>query len=678
MRTMNCKVSNRGGDLEFEGASPTKPFDVCSVFRKHRLVLGALSETRWKGCGTLRADEFLFLFSGLPEEAPVSLYGVSFVLGPSMQAAWRAAGSHVVYHSERLMKIKLLIKGRVFHVISVYAPTFRAKDEEKEKFYADLHALCAECKAGEELIVMGDFNARVGVRNTATGDTEVEGQDGDDRSLGDFGLPELSDNGRLLLDFCRSYGAKSLRVMSTKYKHKQYGTWQHNRTKQWHQIDHVLSKARTALLFRGVRRMPGLDFDSDHRLVRVSLHVMRVGKQPQGKNHGVQRDTRQRMPRLRVDKLQKPEVVESINDAFGELVEDAQAQDYAAWARGLRIICEQVLGEVDTVWRPEWQQAHSAELEQLAAVKHAAFLRKGEGPERLAEYKRICKANKRRVKQLLNKWWADTADHIQEAVDRKEPNHQYKGYQQLRRVFDTGRRAPCRIKDRTGQALNTRPERVQRWREHFSELLNVPTTVEAERLDTPQPVATNESLAAVSSFAEVMVATKSLNSGKAAGPDGIPAEVLKVLRPEHLRSLREIICRVWTGLEPMPQEWKDAYLVPIPKKGDRTKCGKWRGILLTSVPGKIFAKILNGRLVGHFENNGVLPESQCGFRSGRGTADMIYTLRMAIELGHVKKIPLYALFVDLMKAYDSVSRQGLWEILDTKGVPAHVVTLIQQ
>ena len=39
--------------------------------------------------------------------------------------------------------------------------------------------------------------------------------------------------------------------------------------------------------------------------------------------------------------------------------------------------------------------------------------------------------------------------------------------------------------------------------------------------------------------------------------------------------------------------------------------------------------------------------------------DMIFTLRMALELARVKKIDLHVVFDDLMKAYDSVNRNGL-------------------
>ena len=96
------------------------------------------------------------------------------------------------------------------------------------------------------------------------------------------------------------------------------------------------------------------------------------------------------------------------------------------------------------------------------------------------------------------------------------------------------------------------------------------------------------------------------------------------------------------------------------------------------MPGKVFARIVNGRLVRRFEQNQILPETQCGFRSGRGTADMIFTLRMALEVARAKHVPRYALFVDLMKAYDSVSRASMWQIMQRKSIPDHLVFLLQQ
>lgn len=84
----------------------------------------------------------------------------------------------------------------MFHVISVYAPTYRATDIEKEEFYQNLSKLRGKYKAGEELVVLGDFNARVGRRAPAG---NVDSEDLlTDTVRGLFGNPQLNDNGRLL------------------------------------------------------------------------------------------------------------------------------------------------------------------------------------------------------------------------------------------------------------------------------------------------------------------------------------------------------------------------------------------------------------------------------------------------------------------------------------------------
>ena len=86
---------------------------------------------------------------------------------------------------------------------------------------------------------------------------------------------------------------------------------------------------------------------------------------------------------------------------------------------------------------------------------------------------------------------------------------------------------------------------------------------------------------------------------------------------------------VWrTGV--VPQDWKDAELVPLYKKGDRMKCDNYRGVSLLSVPGKVLSLILLERLKKIIEPQ--LQEAQCGFRERRGTADQIWAVRQLVEV----------------------------------------------
>ena len=126
----------------------------------------------------------------------------------------------------------------------------------------------------------------------------------------------------------------------------------------------------------------------------------------------------------------------------------------------------------------------------------------------------------------------------------------------------------------------------------------------------------------------------------------------------------------------MISDWKNAVVVPVPKKGDLKCCDNWRGISLLDVVGKLFARIIQERLQSLAEK--VLAESQCGFRKGRGCSDMIFVARQLLEKSREHQSSLFTLFVDLKKAYDSVPRDALWQVLEKCGVPPKMLTIVKQ
>ena len=116
-------------------------------------------------------------------------------------------------------------------------------------------------------------------------------------------------------------------------------------------------------------------------------------------------------------------------------------------------------------------------------------------------------------------------------------------------------------------------------------------------------------------------------------------------------------------------------VVPIPKKGGLKQCDHWRGISLLDVVGKVLGRIVQGRLQVIAEK--ILPESQSGFRKGRGCADMIFVARQLVEKAREHGESLYVLFVDLRKAYDSVPMQALWKVLEKYGVPEKMLNVVK-
>ena len=89
------------------------------------------------------------------------------------------------------------------------------------------------------------------------------------------------------------------------------------------------------------------------------------------------------------------------------------------------------------------------------------------------------------------------------------------------------------------------------------------------------------------------------------------------------------------------QDWKNAEVVPIPKKGGLLHCDNWRGISLLDVVGKVFARVIQERLQVIAEH--ILQDSQCGFRKGRGCCDMFFVARQLLEKAREHQDSLFTL-----------------------------------
>ena len=107
----------------------------------------------------------------------------------------------------------------------------------------------------------------------------------------------------------------------------------------------------------------------------------------------------------------------------------------------------------------------------------------------------------------------------------------------------------------------------------------------------------------------------------------------------------------------------DALIVSLYKnKGSKCNRGIYRGISLLSIAGKIFARVILNRLIAVSEHN--LPEAKCGFRICRSKVDMIFAMRQLQEKCIKQNMALYSVFIDLTKAFDTVSREALWTVLE--------------
>ena len=156
---------------------------------------------------------------------------------------------------------------------------------------------------------------------------------------------------------------------------------------------------------------------------------------------------------------------------------------------------------------------------------------------------------------------------------------------------------------------------------------------------------------------ELKKVLKSLKGGKACGLDEIPAEVWKL--PDFHQLLLQFCNKVYNK-NPI-ERWTEGCLLPFPKKGDLGLTKNYRGITLTAVSAKIYNLLLLNRIRPHVDP--ILRKNQNGFRPNRSTSGQVLTIRRILEGATAKNLPATRLFIDFSKAFDSIHRGRMKEIL---------------
>jgi hypothetical protein len=125
----------------------------------------------------------------------------------------------------------------------------------------------------------------------------------------------------------------------------------------------------------------------------------------------------------------------------------------------------------------------------------------------------------------------------------------------------------------------------------------------------------------------------------------------------------------------LPEQWRESIIVPVYKRGDKTDCGNCSGISLLSATYKVVSNILLSRLTSYAEE--MIEDHQFGFRRNRSTTDHVFCIRQIRKKKWEDSEVMHQLFVDLKKAYDSIRREVLYNILIEFGIPLKLVRLIK-
>ena len=214
----------------------------------------------------------------------------------------------------------------------------------------------------------------------------------------------------------------------------------------------------------------------------------------------------------------------------------------------------------------------------------------------------------------------------------------------------------------------SKAERVNKWYEHFNNLLGKENETDPNETFQPEPIFNNLDIDdGEFTLDEVRRAKKLLKDGKHPGPDNIPGEVLKNCELDDI--ILDFANRLMNE-NLKPDQWSEIDILPLPKSGDLSNTTNYRGISLSSMVAKLINKMILNRIQAKLDTH--LRPNQNGFRPHRSTTSQILALRRIIEGVNSRNMKAVIVYVDFKKAFDSIDRRKMIAILKAYDVPINL------
>ena len=293
------------------------------------------------------------------------------------------------------------------------------------------------------------------------------------------------------------------------------------------------------------------------------------------------------------------------------------------------------------------------------------MMRHAQGPyyeELKIELKAMEKALRPFIYRDQQAWYDQWLEQIQEAGEQHDFGTVYRKLQRLGRRKKnpnaTGPRPLPLIQDSNGHQAQSYHEAQTIWCQQFA-ALEAGISIEPEQLakyhqNGPYLDQQDIDLELLPTIPDLMALARKTKNGKAPGPNGLPAEILKLGGTEIMVHLLPVISKsVLYSREPL--EWKGGTLIPLYKhKGNPNHASSYRSIFLSDTTGKIYHSWLRKQLLPVWEQN---PTAiQHGGRRGYGTDTLHHLVHAYMAWARSSTRSIGMLFLDLRSAFYAVFR----------------------
>ena len=484
------------------GARRRTALIACELAR-HNIDIAALSETRLPDESSLveMGTCYTFFWSGLPTFAR-RIHGVGFAV---RTALLQSTIESLIAIDERLMTLRLpLAKNRFATFVSVYSPTLDSSDGVKDRFYDTLYSTLRRILQDDKIILLGDFNSRVGRNHDIWHGV-----------IGHHGVGNMNSSCLRLLSLCSELG---LAITNTFFQlrdmHKT--SWMHPRSKHWHLIDYVIVRRRDLNEVQITRAMHGAECSTDHRLIRSTLRLT------------VRPPARRQKPRhkLNVHAAHNPNIRKELQNAIDQSLSHISTtttlnctsnltMEWQALSSALLTASQSTLGNMERRHQ-DWFDDNATDIRSLIHDKnaaHNALLRNPTSRTLCYHFSSKRATVQRKLRWMENNWWAEKAAQIQSYANI---NDSKSFYEALKAVYGPRHFFLHPVRSIDGDLIKNKELILERWAEYLQNLLNKVHTTDPGFLDDLPTLPIIPKLDDPPSFDEVERAILRLKDNKAA------------------------------------------------------------------------------------------------------------------------------------------------------------------
>ncbi|TKR73706.1 hypothetical protein L596_010397 [Steinernema carpocapsae] len=622
-------------------ATPGRLLELQEDLKPTSLDVVALTELGWKQCGALELQDSDFIFFHAGPQAANDPPGTGFMVHKRLKN--KIHGFHQV--APRISRLDLKLRDQGLRLIAAYAPPTgssrsrgrartedagTAEENDEEAFEEFLEALREELQAEPSTftILLGDFNAVIGSRSE-----EAE----EETAVGPHGHGERNRRGQLLVEFCEEF---RLRSVASLFKARQGRKWTHaapNGLKSC--IDYIL--APRTVCFKKATVMSSHNAGSDHRLLRATI-------QDQARPEG-----RRPIPR--------PNAKKQIDkDLFRMAVAMNPPKPPADDASGYQDLVH-CLQEAATFAEEEVRPRERLQPETRRLLQQRHRLRR-------LQHSNNARAALRELNKVIRKRMkADIDEHHRRLVE--EAVQKGSGLRRIQGETATGRPRLTQLRNAEGRLCNTEEEMQRAVQVFYNNLYASRIQVEGDA--TPEE---EEDDYPAFLQAEIEEAMRQMKTGRSPGQDRVTTEMLKLAKSRILPQLTAILNQCLRNGE-VPAEMADSRTILLFKKGDHLDLKNYRPISLLPTIYKVLSRVISARIDRTLDE--AQPIEQAGFRKNCSTAEHLQAVNQLLEKAREYRVPIFMVFIDFEKAFDSVESNAIWNAAQRQGVHPKLLKLLR-